>query len=262
MFRFGQNWKDYALNALDDQKLVQAKSALSALLRTTDLNGKTFLDIGCGSGLHSVSAVLLNAGPVYAIDVDPECIDVTRYTVRRFLRDENRVQVKLASILDPSISEQVDSADIVYSWGVLHHTGQMYSAIELAGKLVKPGGLYVIAIYNKHVTSPVWHAIKWTYNRVPQFIRRIMYYAFWGLIYVAKLAVTRQNPARKERGMDFSYDVIDWIGGYPYDYASISEITDFVTRQGFSVEQVVPAQVGTGCNEFVFRKVKDLSTIA
>jgi 2-polyprenyl-6-hydroxyphenyl methylase/3-demethylubiquinone-9 3-methyltransferase len=54
--------------------------------------------------------------------------------------------------------------------------------------------------------------------------------------------------------MDFGYDVVDWIGGYPYEYASIDEITGFVTRLGFIDERVIPAQVGTGCNEFVFRR--------
>jgi len=131
----------------------------------------------------------------------------------------------------------------------------MYRAIELAGRLVKPGGQFVIAIYNKHLTSPVWHVVKRTYNRVPRFVQRLMYELFFWLIYVAKFAATGQNPARKARGMDFGYDVKDWIGGFPYEYASTAEITEYVTRQGFQVERVIPAQLGTGCNEFVFRKI-------
>ena len=130
----------------------------------------------------------------------------------------------------------------------------MYPAIEAASQLVKSGGLFVIAIYNKHITSPVWRIIKRFYNQSPAIIRRGMYILFYGLIYSAKLVATHQNPLKKERGMDFGYDVIDWIGGYPYEYASIDEITAFVTGHGFTVEKIVPAQIGTGCNEFVFRK--------
>jgi 2-polyprenyl-6-hydroxyphenyl methylase/3-demethylubiquinone-9 3-methyltransferase len=130
----------------------------------------------------------------------------------------------------------------------------MYPAIKVASERVKPGGLYVIAIYNKHVTSPLWRIIKKSYNAAPRSIRRMLYFLFYGVIYGAKWAVTRQNPLGKERGMDFGYDVVDWIGGYPYEYASIDEIVRHVTGLGFQVERVIPAQVGTGCNEFVFRK--------
>lgn len=251
-FKFGQNWKDYALHTMDEDKLNQARAALAELIDLDDLRGLTFLDIGCGSGLHSASAALLGAEAVYATDIDPDCIAVTSDTVRRFLPDTSRVQVRQASILDPAAG--LPQADIVYSWGVLHHTGSMYRAIEAAAKLVRPGGLFVIAIYNRHATSRVWRFIKWLYNRVPRFVRRLMYYLFYGVIYTAKLVATRQNPLKKARGMDFGYDVVDWIGGYPYEYATIDEITQFVTPLGFAVEKVVPAQVGTGCNEFVFRK--------
>jgi 2-polyprenyl-6-hydroxyphenyl methylase/3-demethylubiquinone-9 3-methyltransferase len=175
--------------------------------------------------------------------------------MRRFLPNGQNISLQRASVLDSGAMRALQQADIVYSWGVLHHTGQMYPAIEAASRLVKPGGLFVIAIYNKHVTSPIWRAIKWFYNRAPKFVRRPMYYLFYAVIYAAKFAATRQNPLKKERGMDFGYDVVDWIGGYPYEFASIDEITGFVTKLGFATERTIPAQVGTGCNEFVFRKL-------
>lgn len=254
MFRFGQNWKDYALNALDERKQAQAQQALAALLQQDDLSGQTFMDIGCGSGLHAVSAALLGADEVYALDADADCIEVTQHTISRFARDSRCIHVQQASVLDRSAMAALPQTDIAYSWGVLHHTGRMYEAIKVASERVKPGGLYVIAIYNKHVTSPVWRVIKRLYNRAPNIVRRLMYVFFYGVIYVAKWAATRQNPLNKERGMDFGYDVVDWIGGYPYEYASIDEIVRYVTDLGFQVERVIPAQVGTGCNEFVFRK--------
>jgi 2-polyprenyl-6-hydroxyphenyl methylase/3-demethylubiquinone-9 3-methyltransferase len=253
MFRFGQNWRDYALNALDEAKVQQARQALVTLLRQDDLTNLSFMDIGCGSGLHSVSAALLGANPVYALDVDIECVEVTRETVRRFAPASHSITVQQASILQDTTT--LPQTDIVYSWGVLHHTGRMYEAIQNAAERVKPGGLLVIAIYNKHMTSPVWRVIKWFYNRAPRFVRRMMYGLFYGVIYVAKWMVTRENPLNKERGMDFGYDVVDWIGGYPYEYASIDEIVRYMSNLSFRVEWVIPAQVGTGCNEFVFRRM-------
>ncbi len=252
MFKFGQNWREYALNALNERKVQQARQALVTLLHQDDLSGLSFMDIGCGSGLHSVSAALLGAETVYALDVDMDCVEVTRETVRRFAPPNYPIHVQQASILDNVML--LPQTDIVYSWGVLHHTGRMYEAIQSAAERVKPGGLFVIAIYNKHVTSTLWWGIKWFYNRAPGVVRRMMYALFYEVIYVAKWLVTRENPLKKERGMDFGYDVVDWIGGYPYEFASIDEIVNYVSKLGFRVERVIPAQVGTGCNEFVFRK--------
>ena len=257
MFRFGQNWKAYALNALSENQVEQSRNALAALLGQNDLTGKTFMDIGSGSGLHAVAASLLGASEIYALDIDPDCIEVTNYTIQRFLNQSNHIHVQRASILDTDTITKLPKVDIVYSWGVLHHTGKMYPAIQNASALVKDQGHFVIAIYNRHVTSPAWSVIKRSYNLASPVVRRMMYYLFYGVIYVAKWASTRKNPLRKDRGMDFGYDVVDWIGGFPYEYASIDEMVTFVTRLGFKLERAIPARVGTGCNEFVF--VKSLS---
>jgi hypothetical protein len=110
-----------------------------------------------------------------------------------------------------------------------------------------------LAIYNKHITSPVWKSIKWIYNQVPRLVQQLMIVIFVGSIYV-KLLVTRTNPMKKERGMDFWFDVIDWVGGYPYEYATPSEVVTAVTRSGFRLRRSVLASVPIGCNDFVFDK--------
>ena len=254
MFKFGQNWQTYSLNALDESKLEQAKQALASLIDQQDLHGKTFIDIGCGAGLNSISAAMFGADHIYALDIDPQCIAVTTKNVERFLPpgQAGSITAEQLSVLDSAAMNHIPQAEIVYSWGVLHHTGHMIDAIQKAAALVTPGGLFVIAIYNKHITSRVWHTIKAIYNRVPSLVQRVMYYLFYGVIFVAKFAATRRNPLHKERGMSFGYDVIDWIGGYPYEYASIEEIVTLVSKLGFTAKKVVPAEVGTGCNEFVF----------
>jgi 2-polyprenyl-6-hydroxyphenyl methylase/3-demethylubiquinone-9 3-methyltransferase len=81
-----------------------------------------------------------------------------------------------------------------------------------------------------------------------------MIYTFWAIILTAKSAVTKRNPFKMERGMDFFYDVVDWVGGYPYEYATIQEIKDFVQTHGFKIIKTIPAKVPTGCNEFAFIK--------
>ena len=112
----------------------------------------------------------------------------------------------------------------------------------------------ILAIYNKHITSPAWKVIKWIYNQVPRIFQRFMIYVFAGIIYAAKLLVTRSNPLKKERGMDFWFDVVDWVGGYPYEYATCQDVESFVSTHGFEMRRCFPATVPTGCNEFVFER--------
>jgi 2-polyprenyl-6-hydroxyphenyl methylase/3-demethylubiquinone-9 3-methyltransferase len=130
----------------------------------------------------------------------------------------------------------------------------MWNAISNVSKCVAPSGILVLAIYNKHITSPAWKSIKWIYNQVPRAAQRSMILLFAGIIYIAKFLVTRSNPLKKERGMDFWFDVIDWVGGYPYEYAASREVERFVTRDGFELRRFAAASVPTGCNEFVFEK--------
>ena len=140
---------------------------------------------------------------------------------------------------------------------MLHHTGSMYEAITKASDLVETDGYFVIAIYNKHWSSPVWRWIKYSYNISPALVQKILARFFYLIIYFAKLIVTGKDPKKEQRGMDFLHNVVDWIGGYPYEYANTKQITKFVHKLGFETLKINPALVPTGCNEFVFRKIKE-----
>jgi 2-polyprenyl-6-hydroxyphenyl methylase/3-demethylubiquinone-9 3-methyltransferase len=130
----------------------------------------------------------------------------------------------------------------------------MWTAIANVSKCVAPGGTLVVAIYNKHSTSPVWRSIKWFYNQAPRLLQSFMILIFAGVIYGAKFLVTQTNPLKKERGMDFWFDVVDWVGGYPYEYAVPNDVVTIVTRGSFKLRRFLPASVPTGCNQFVFDK--------
>ncbi len=144
--------------------------------------------------------------------------------------------------------------DIVHSWGVLHHTVDMKTATANAATLVKPGGHLVVALYNRHWSSPVWRVIKRSYCSSPAAARRLMVYMLYPVIWTAKLVVTGKAPSRTSRGMDFFYDVIDWVGGHPYEYATIAEVKSLVEPLGFECIRTNASLVPTGCNEFVFRR--------
>lgn len=114
----------------------------------------------------------------------------------------------------------------------------------------------MIAIYNKPITSPVWKWIQKLYNRLARFGRWLMAILFARVIYVAKWGVRRRNPLAKERGMDFGYDVIGWIGAYPYQYATPEEIERLVSARGDGLSRCVDPRVLTGYREFFLKKSK------
>lgn len=254
-FNFGDNWRAFSEKSLDAERLEQAVVSLDELIGREKIKGGTFLDIGCGSGIFAIAASLIGAGKVIGIDISQESITTSMKNKVWFAPDKE-IDFLHKSIFDKDMHE-LGPFDIVYSWGVLHHTGDMSRAIEIASGMVAPHAesLFVIAIYNKHWSSGIWKLIKRLYNSVPKFLQRGMIWTFFLVIAAAKFAVTRRNPFRKKkRGMSFYYDVVDWVGGYPYEYATTDRIVTLVEAQGFTCTKVVEAGVPTGCNEFVFRR--------
>ena len=262
-FRFGKNWQRYVADYLDPERERIATESLRTLLET-DLSGKTFLDIGCGSGLFSLCAHKAGAREIVSIDVDPESVAATT-SLRESVSAPDSWQIIHGSILDEGLAERLSKFDVVYSWGVLHHTGNMDTAMRNAASLVADGGLFAIAIYNRvtgrFLDSERWLRIKRRYNnssRPVQILMETIYTAYW----TAATLWDRQNPIRaareykRSRGMALRTDLIDWLGGYPYEFATPDETVRFCEDQcGLRSRKVVPEEpLGTGNNEFVFEK--------
>lgn len=252
-FDFGVNWKDYSMNSLDDVRFSEAIKSLRGLIGEESLKNKSFLDIGSGSGIFSLAAKKLGASKVVGFDLSPNSVNAAYLNKKKFAKNED-ISFYEQSILSESY-EKFGKFDVVYSWGVLHHTGKMWEAIDNSIKLVKDKGLFVLAIYNKHWSSLAWRLIKYVYNVSPKFVQKMMIQVFYYVIALAKFIVTGKNPFKKKRrGMNFYYDVIDWVGGYPYEFASKDEIKNYIEKRGFRLIKFNKAEVPTGCNEFVFEK--------
>jgi len=256
-FAFGENWAGF-LTSLSDRQIDQAMHSVRALVGR-DLRDRTFLDIGSGSGLSSLAARRLGAR-VCSFDYDPQSVACTEELRRRFFPSNESWTVAQGSVLDTRYLATLGQFDVVYSWGVLHHTGQMWVAIENAARLVRPGGLFVIGIYNfrgGRRGTVTWAKLKRWYCEAPRWQQFLWEYAYMGWDLLSMAAVGR-NPLRMlreyhaRRGMSWRHDVIDWLGGYPYEAATPGEVLAFVRRKLNFVLIKQNIDLHLGVSEFVF----------
>lgn len=260
-FSFGKNWQDFTSSSLNEERILEAEKSLRNFTGLEKFEGLSFLDIGCGSGLFSLAAYRMGASEIVSFDFDPFSVKCCEYLKEKENSPANWT-VSEGSILDNDFLENIKHADIVYSWGVLHHTGSMWQAIRNAAKLVKPGGLFYIAIYNK-VEGPfgsrTWLALKRFYNRRSMIGKKLVESIFI-LMIVLKMLATLKNPFsvikkyREKRGMSFIIDIRDSLGGYPYEYASAGEVFKFCKEEfGFTLENLKTVNT-LSLNEFLFRR--------
>jgi 2-polyprenyl-6-hydroxyphenyl methylase/3-demethylubiquinone-9 3-methyltransferase len=260
-FEFGKNWA-WFLETLNDAKIDQAVLSLKDMLGAADLRGASFLDIGSGSGLFSLAARRLGAR-VHSLDYDPHSVACTAELRRRYFPDDPDWIVESGSALDEPYIRSLGQFNVVYSWGVLHHTGQMWNALSNAALPVAPAGKLFVAIYNDQGTaSRRWTSVKRLYNSLPKPLRFLVVWPAFLVLNWRDLIkdFLRLRPFAsirnygKERGMSFWRDLIDWVGGYPFEVAKPEEIFDFYRARGFSMTRLRTAGGSLGCNEFVFEK--------
>jgi SAM-dependent methyltransferase len=264
-FGFGRNWQQF-LRVLDEERIREAERSLREMLRVKDLTGKSFLDVGSGSGLFSLAAMRLGASRVHSLDYDPQSVGCAQELKGRFFPNAAHWTVERGDALDVHYLEELGEFDVVYSWGVLHHTGNLWRAVENVLPLVRSGGQLFIAIYNDAgKKSRQWSRLKKLYNS-GVFYRLLLPAVFIpmnvmrGFVTDAtklKSPLTRYRIYKQDRGMSMMRDWIDWIGGWPYEFATADEVANFCKQRGFEMLTCVNRSGWVlGNNEFVFQRVR------
>lgn len=263
-FSFGKNWTDF-LEKFDDKKIEAAKKYLIEFLGWEEkIKWKTVIDFGSGSGLMSLGYVMAWAKKVTSIDIDDASIACTEFLRKKYNISEDVWEIKKWSVLDSPFIESLGKFDIVYSWWVIHHSGDMWKGLENITSLVIEKWQLYVAIYNESKillegTSPFWVKMKRFYSSSKLFRPFIKFfytaYLITGLIAFWKNPISYIKNYRENalRGMDFFIDIEDWLGGYPYEYASYEKMVDFYTKKGFTFEKWTRVR-SIACNEFLFRK--------
>jgi 2-polyprenyl-3-methyl-5-hydroxy-6-metoxy-1,4-benzoquinol methylase len=259
-FAFGKNWAAYAA-LIDEPQIEEATKGLLKLVPADEFKGRSFLDIGCGSGLHALAATKLGVSRIMAVDIDPDSV-ATSNAVLTSNNVKTPWQTEIMSVFDLDPKRQ-GTFDIVYSWGVLHHTGNMWEALDKAASMVAPNGLLAIALYRKTHMDLFWKLEKRVYAHAPKIVQNVIRAAYIAAFQLGKIATGGSfreyvTNYKSTRGMDFYHDVHDWLGGYPYETTLAPEVETRLASLGFKAERVFARPIsvgifGSGCDEYVYR---------
>ena len=260
-FEFGDNWAKF-LKLVNEERMEASRTVLQSMLEFESLEGITFLDVGSGSGLMSLAAAQLGADAIYSFDYDVNSVACTKALKKRFLPECDAWIIMEGDCLNEAFMSTLPHYDIVYAWGVLHHTGAMWQALENVITRVRSGGLLYIAIYNDQGwQSRAWCRVKRFYcrGRLQRWLVIAKFMPFLFLTALVTDLIKGRSPLKRyrsytARGMSTVRDWIDWLGGYPFEVAKPEEVFAFCRERHFILQRLKTRGGKSGCNEYVFRR--------
>lgn len=264
MFDFGRNWKNF-INKYDTDRLYEAKRDIKNFLGIKTLSNKTFLDVGSGSGLSSLAARSLGA-KVLSFDCNLLSVECTKYLKNKFFNNDHHWKILKGNVLNKNFINSLGKFDIIYAWGVLHHTGNQWRSLKNLVNACKSGSLLHLALYNDQgPESKRWLNIKMRYQKMPFFLKTLyVFYIYFPSEFKDFIHHLRKGKPlsyfkkiinyKKSRGMNYFYDMIDWVGGYPFEVSKPEQVVNFLKKNNFVIKKIKKNN-GYGNNIFLAKKI-------
>lgn len=213
-FSFGFNWVDYVQKILSEPIIEIHRQDLNRIYDEAglDIKGLNIIDIGSGSGLSSLALLRLGAKSIHSIDVDPYSVEASKLTKFKFGNNAENWNIEHKSVFDNDLGKY----DLVYTWGVLHHTGDLSRAIDQAVNSVADNGYLHVALYRSGPNYPAHLAQKQYFASLDRKGKIEYLYNYTG-----------GNPYMfnlDNRGMNTFHDALDWLGGLPYEVYNPDEL--------------------------------------
>jgi ubiquinone/menaquinone biosynthesis C-methylase UbiE len=117
---------------------------MNSLVGFDEFRGKKLLEVGCGLG-PDLLQFARGGAVVTGIDLTPRSIELVQ---RRFALHQLPVEALVADAEHLPFAD--DSFDVVYSFGVLHHTPNTQQAVEEVHRVLRRGGSAIIMLYHKN----------------------------------------------------------------------------------------------------------------
>lgn len=139
-----QKFSPAYFQAIEDFR-YHVEPEIHAFAQFTLFNKKKILEVGVGAGTDFVQWVRAGAF-AHGIDLTNEAIDNTRY--RLTLADLTAQELRVADA--EALPYADNSFDLVYSWGVIHHSPNTQTCLEEMIRVTNPGGTIKVMIYNRY----------------------------------------------------------------------------------------------------------------
>ncbi len=217
-----------------------------------EVQGKSVLDAGCGTGIFSIIFSNNGAGHVTGIDISEGSLKTAKNLKEKFnLSHTEFLQQDMLVLPFPD-----EIFDIVWAWGTVHHTTDPFRAIEELIRVLKPGGSILLAVYKRTRLTFIHEIIRKTLLRTPQktwkMLGKILAFFLSPVVFLFK------KREKSRQGEKLEELIIDWYFVPIRHYYRPEEIEHFLEEKGLSIEEYLPASGRfDSTSNFIFKARKN-----